>query len=123
MIDWLDKIEARMKAATPGPWFIESGGVKSNKPTKKDEYAWVYLSNVDKSLGARPENASFIAHSREDIDKLTKALRISMGALQKVSRGETCMSVTAETGFITVSASNVFAIEALAAIEKMGDEK
>lgn len=55
----LEAIEARLKAATPGPWI--------NRPEKSFN-----VQSVNKNIAScfRTENADFIAHSREDIPAL-----------------------------------------------------
>jgi hypothetical protein len=77
---WLDAIEARVKAATPGPWtpyqFYDSGRKTS-------------VEAPDGSLPAsdimRPENLDFIAHARLDIPALLACVRVLGEALETIA--------------------------------------
>ena len=75
----LDAIEARAKAATPGPWVVDKGafgigviaesqiGIPDNDPEG------VYIADCYKK--SAEVHAEFIAHAREDIPDLTARVR------------------------------------------------
>lgn len=85
---WLEEIEDRTNKATAGPWI-------KNTHDKLEE-GCLCLScyetdgwQVDTSLTTLPceieQDANFIAHSRTDVPKLIKALKISIEALISIS--------------------------------------
>ena len=91
-LSWLDAIEARLAAATPGPWH--------NNPADwleiwadRDAAGWdaFFIATLRTDLNPDPgiraaHDASFIAHAPADIARLVNALR---DAHAKIARVET----------------------------------
>jgi hypothetical protein len=83
----LDAIEARANAATPGPW--ERGATlreRDGKVTTFSEEASVYpplgeAGPVAVATVAEYDNASFIAHARQDVPALVAEVRRLRGLL------------------------------------------
>jgi len=69
----LEEIRARAGAATPGEWLATSGTIYD--PSNK-LIADVYLSH-------RRENMDFIAHSRQDIPRLCKAVDVLLNEVER----------------------------------------
>ena len=82
----LDEIEARVLAATAGPWkafvegrdhlggdnFIRTGGLDDRGP---DMYVELAFSDQSGLLPAPPADLDFIANARQDVPRLMKELR------------------------------------------------
>ena len=69
-------IEARVKAATEGPWRVWSGSRHEDEAAV--ETAWAYEGDEEVELVTdccSIVNAEFIAHSRTDIETLLAAVR------------------------------------------------
>lgn len=63
----LKAIEARAKAATPGPWFVDT-----DKCVYRDRPNDELIADPSQT---NPADAEFIAHAREDIPKLVEEVR------------------------------------------------
>jgi hypothetical protein len=72
----LDAIRERMKAATPGPWEARPY-VDLDYYAELGMYMVVPDLLVDESEAFTKENAIFIAHSREDIEKLLAVAEVA----------------------------------------------
>jgi hypothetical protein len=85
MSKYLDQIEARLKAATPGPWLdhMKFSPWPRFVSTKKLEEISVLYTNPNGETG----NAAFIAHSRTDCEILLSRLRTAIEALEKLRDG------------------------------------
>lgn len=90
----LEEIKARVEAATRGPWLdMDGGGEISDRPahvvTRADSGTPWFICDLQDDLGDPPEgwedtstgpggcpvaNAAFIAHARQDVPTLIKAL-------------------------------------------------
>lgn len=87
--DWLDAIEARLRAATPGPWQLgweeDSSWVAfvSEHGDQQDDY-WRTITANAASDGRDRADAEFIAHAPEDIAALVAAVRERDAALARV---------------------------------------
>lgn len=87
MTAWVDEIEKRLNAATPGPWSIhrsdQDGGdidfVVESPRMKAVAYCQEFAIPTCKL------NAEFIAHAPVDIAKLIKAHKIMVEALQSIA--------------------------------------
>lgn len=93
-LGWLDAIEARLRAATPGPW--------RNNPTdwleiwaNRDAAGWdaFFIATLRTRLNPDPgrqaaHDASFIAHAPEDIAALVAAVRERDAALARAADEE-----------------------------------
>lgn len=103
----LDEIEARASKATPGPWtacrMVHADTGEPMTPEDIGEYVrgcvemgprddFLFLSG-EKDDGpadvahvgngpTSPENAQFLAHAREDVPRLAKALRLAIDHLE-----------------------------------------
>ena len=79
----LDEIEARARAATPGPWEVDPFTWKPGHPIPPSEWLGIESTGPVKGEVARIRpnededhaNAEFIAHAREDVPALVAALR------------------------------------------------
>ena len=76
----LAEIEARTRAATPGPWFFDSYSSVFSKPRvdADEEPAWVLQSPVVAGDTATPQGAkdcNFASQARQDIPALLSHLR------------------------------------------------
>lgn len=86
---YLDAIEARVKATTPGPWGVD--GVSVIIPVDgKGKWPLIVSLQYDTEDGPAwtpnsEENAQFIAHARADIEAL---LRVVRAARKEVVRRE-----------------------------------
>lgn len=85
----LDAIQARADAATEGPWRLwRDPSDSENKRGASVETAWSHDAggeDTDLITGwCAPADAEFIAHAREDVPRLVKALR----AVEAVHRNE-----------------------------------
>ena len=70
----LDAIEARVNAATPGPWWVEQVGDFGDKSAVIECVRWRgYLNTLH--LGEDTPTAEFIAHAREDVPALVAEVR------------------------------------------------
>ena len=71
MTDWLDAIQARVEASTPGPWhsWIEGRDQTSGDTFIQTGGEDIYLT------GATDEDNDFIAHARQDIPRLIDEVR------------------------------------------------
>lgn len=85
---WLDEIEERAKAATPGPWksthktdFGGKCGHADISGPAKSRYRGVIRVG---ELTATNDDADFIANAREDIPRLVTVLRSVMAKLQTI---------------------------------------
>ena len=88
MPDWLDEIEARWEAATPGPWQAREDwhdgplyGVSQS--SDGDLFAGVSLETQE----AEKATAQAIAHAPTDIAKLIEAVRDWMADREKGAKG------------------------------------
>lgn len=84
MTAWVDEIEKRLNAATPGPWNheLERYSAKNVIGIKPIDDRWI--------ASCQPEfngysNAELIAHAPVDIAKLIKAHKIMVEALQSIA--------------------------------------
>jgi len=80
----LDAIEARAKAATPGPWFrVDPPWGDSNwvNAQFEDPHGGLFIADCEaqendgESEGNAPADAEFIAHARTDVPALFAAVR------------------------------------------------
>lgn len=75
----LAEIRARAEVATEGPWIVdpdESRGVMHpDKPDGFDGVMIAYLTDHDAGMFPREHNGAFIAHARQDVPQLVKALQ------------------------------------------------
>ena len=82
----LDAIEARVNAATPGPWWVEQVGDFGDKSAVIECVRWRgYLNTLH--LGEDTPTAEFIAHAREDVPALVaevRSLRAKVAAVEAV---------------------------------------
>ena len=70
----LDAIEARVNAATPGPWWVEQVGDFGVESAVIECVRWRgYLNTLH--LGEDTPTAEFIAHAREDVPALVAEVR------------------------------------------------
>ena len=87
MSDYLDQIEARIEAATEGPWSVYTtrGGTYVTRPD---------LLGVARewSLVWQDGDAEFIAHAREDLPRLLAAVR----AVEALHCRETVQAITGD---------------------------
>lgn len=68
---WLDEIEARAEAATPGPWGLKKyGGIGAGA-----FYINPVLINVEGWEDCTGADLAFLAHAREDVPRLCQAVR------------------------------------------------
>jgi len=71
----IERIEARCKAATEGPW------------DGSDDEVWATLDCICETIDDETvANADFIAHSRTDIPKLTKEIRRLRSGLENLAQ-------------------------------------
>lgn len=86
MFDWITEIEQRAKSATHGPWELITDNViaviSQTKPFKT-----TICTHAHHGESVTIPNAAFIAHSREDIERLTKALRTAEHSLNQIRSG------------------------------------
>jgi hypothetical protein len=75
----IEEIEARVKAATPGPWRVDSS-YQSPTYIRAENRQMVASAHViyDKTPLPYFANASFIAHARSDVEWLLTELRAAM---------------------------------------------
>jgi len=99
---WLKEIEARLKAATPGPWVYDS---YSRIFAEHGNVAKVPTVAGDTATKQGAEDAEFIAHSPADVARLIEALRIATEAL---------------SSYADYGMSGAHAEQALDRIEKIG---
>lgn len=86
MSKYLDQIEARLKAATPGPWQVHGMDNTGVYNEEEDEHiVWQHIPYEE--TGTEPCNAQFIAHSRTDCEVLLRRLRTAIEALEKLRDG------------------------------------
>lgn len=76
----LDEIEARCNVATPGPWRAVHDD-NNYEHTVLTKSAFICETTYDQQSSsmkgtAYKEDAEFIAHSRTDVERLVKALRV-----------------------------------------------
>ena len=79
--DRLDQIEARIEAATPGPWEVFEGTALNGNSTRGicqegDDETAIF---EDRYIGAA--DAEFIAHAPTDLAATSRALRAVLAAL------------------------------------------
>lgn len=112
--DQLSAIEARAKAATPGPWST-GGTFCPNDPERESVGVWGHIPSGCQSgerifpcpprMGMRPRDAYFVAHARTDVPYLVaevRRLREALdGTLPLVSRG--LVDVYCECGAIAIA--------------------
>ena len=83
--DRLDKIRARAEAATPGPWVAHGNTVEQVK-TGGHQVVGTKLTGPKymtyERLTTKNEDATFIAHSREDISYLLAEVERLRAALE-----------------------------------------
>jgi hypothetical protein len=77
-MEWLDEIESRLKAATPGPWEIKIS----------DGYlmGWCIADDVPIARIGTATDVRFITQSPVDIAKLMAAVRVANDTLEKLSK-------------------------------------
>jgi hypothetical protein len=75
--DTLNAIKARAEAATPGPWIAHH----YDRGFSHSAYSAVEGEHNSICTDASAEDSDFIAHSREDIERLVAALEKAMHAL------------------------------------------
>ena len=101
---WLDEVERRANAATPGPWRAEYedafNPAEADEADKRDAY-WVtgphYVERVYEGLWFWAEaDAEFVAHAREDVPRLCRAVREIYEALQAVVDAERELTLAEE---------------------------
>jgi len=111
-LEWVDEIERRAQAATPGPWFVQNPDdiyrmnviAVTTGPVDDifDLHEWEYADRVvaltllqtpryaclEDKYRNHPwmHNAEFIAHARDDVPKLCQAVRELAAALSNVLR-------------------------------------
>ena len=100
-LEWLDEIEARANAATPGPWrpVYEDAfnPAKDDELDKRDAY-WVagpdYVERTYDGYSFWNEaDAEFVAAAREDIPRLCRAVReLYEAALKSANAASAAMS-------------------------------
>ena len=91
---WLDEIERRANAATPGPWVVDPDHERRGLSRR---WAWFpAIASVDGQFIAPlqapryrgaivlRENSEFIAHAREDVPSLCRAVRELAEALDLI---------------------------------------
>lgn len=97
MKDKLNEIEARCEAATDGPWMTthqgEFGEIRVCQ--KKKGADTLGFAEIESNI----EDATFIAHSRQDIPKLLKVVRILSEALEKYDTREVIQALYDNTTF------------------------
>lgn len=81
---WLDEIEKRLNAATPGPWFLY-------EPENSMDVWKLIGPDTDSSLDQK-----FIAHSPEDIKRLLHAVRVMKEALEYYAKPSEFLGWTKE---------------------------
>lgn len=100
----LDQIEQREKAATEGPWLrdpsLSFDHIHTLNPTtavgnKHNPLATLRRYNVEEYKES-DGNADFIAHSRTDVPKLGKALRMAIYALEGDEKQRTLEQILTE---------------------------
>ena len=82
MSTFLDEIEARAKAATPGPW--STGGHKgafTGVEAECDPSGWIVCPD-DEYETTKNADAEFIAHARQDVPILVERLRRAIEGLR-----------------------------------------
>lgn len=67
----LDQIEARLRAATPGPW---KSFVEGRDHTSGSSFIQTPDSDIE-SCGATAADQDFIAHARQDLPRLLAEVR------------------------------------------------
>jgi len=72
-LTYLDEVDARVAAATEGPWVEANGTV---------------MHSTFYGLAPVTGNAEFIAHSRSDVPRMSKALRAVLAVIQHDARVE-----------------------------------
>lgn len=121
----LAEIRARLEAASPGPWWEAGSEVESVAVTICANY---YVDIPEAPIGPWPQNATFIAHSREDVAAL---LRVAEAAQDYRTTLVTGRSNAASRGTwepLELDAIDVAfgvlatALDSLANPEKEGDE-
>lgn len=70
---WLDQIEKRVKAATPGEWYV--GQYCINSKINEDRYDGICEK-------PNKDSAEFIAHSPTDIAKLIETVKVMKEVLE-----------------------------------------
>lgn len=72
----LDDIEARVKAATPGPWVADDdGGVSTAWPEVDPVLGQGPIVDTEGCGMGNPDDAEFIAHARTDVEDLAAFAR------------------------------------------------
>ena len=96
----LDEISARREAATPGPWFYDGfGKMVTTEPIIVGNIICDAPDGFDESMSRWPNNANFIAHSRGDVERLEKALRVAVTALSDIRNVDWQKSATNGSAF------------------------
>ncbi len=83
----LDAIEARVNAATPGPWWVEQVGDFGDKSAVIECVRWRGYLNTLHLVEDTP-TAEFIAHAREDVPALVaevRSLRAKVAAVEALA--------------------------------------
>ena len=125
---WLEEIEQRNAARTPGEWMWTEHPTRCGySGIAAEDTCEVLYPNAanDGDEGAAwfedlpiPADAEFIVHAPRDITTLTKALRVAIAALEKA----TITLANCDQHCLSATRANDDAVKALAQIEKMGSD-
>ena len=131
----LDAIEARINAATKGPWSADAGSRRVTADGHREiaETAWDTYPSYAPTLVEAWDNAALIAHAPADLRRLVQGLRLAARALERYAEHEAWTDV--ETTFAYAPHEWAFdwpgdlgdkpwsiAAEALAALDALGKE-
>jgi hypothetical protein len=119
---FLDEIEARLNRATPGPWTMLYTFGSKDLPSAivHGDESRTILDWTEKS-NSSCDDVEFIAHSRTDIEKLLKALRLAITDLKIIEVSEVVQANMSVLSW-EPSAANIFAGKSLAEIKKIGSD-
>ena len=112
-LTYLDEVDARAEAATPGPWVTR--GDRISKAVNS-------LAGPNVVGSARPTDAEFIAHARQDLPALSKALRGVLIVLDRESWFGSGQEVGTEESVVDAQAIRE-AIQAALAANNEGGKK
>ena len=96
-LPWVDAIKARAEKATPGPWRCDQRHVHA--APDDDESCGLGCEIVGppepmlRGQFSRGADGQFIAHAREDVPRLLRAVEVLGEAVEKIG-GRPCESVT-----------------------------
>ena len=91
ILDVLDEIKERCKKATEGPWSVVDCGDEGSASVVSDAGNTIIHSDYRRSTQYGLEigsDADLIAHSRTDLPKLERALRVAVEGLSRIERGD-----------------------------------